>query len=161
MYANKKRRKEPEYKVGDAVYLNSEHIRLAIKQKGRSAKFFPRFIGPFKIIRARPETSTYKLDLPRQYKFHPTFHANRLKPAIPNDPELFPGREQEHPRPPPIDPDDNIYIVDSIKDHRRVGRGRKFLIHWQGYPDSEDSWEKERDISKELIRDYLRGLETE
>jgi len=26
MYANKKRRKEPEYKVGDVVYLNSEHI---------------------------------------------------------------------------------------------------------------------------------------
>jgi hypothetical protein len=161
MYANKKRRKEPEYKVGDAVYLNSEHIRLAIKQKGRSAKFFPRFIGPFNIIRARPETSTYKLDLPRQYKFHPTFHANRLKPAIPNDPELFPGREQKHPRPPSIDPDDNIYIVDSIKDHRHVGRGRKFLIHWQGYPDSEDSWEKEKNINKELIRDYLRGLETD
>jgi hypothetical protein len=160
-YANKRRRKEPEYKVGDAVYLNSEHLRLAIKQKGRSAKFFPRFIGPFNIVKARPETSTYKLDLPRQYKFHPIFHANRLKPVIFNDPELFPAREQEYQRPPPIDPDDNIYIVDSIKDHRRVGRGRKFLIHWQGYPDSEDSWEKEKDISKELVRDYLRGLETD
>src|SRR5436305_4553907 len=41
------------------------------------------------------------------------------------------------------------------------GRGRKFLIHWQGYPDSEDSWEKEKNINKELIRDYLRGLETD
>ena len=129
MYVNKKRRKEPKYKVENAMYLNSEHIRLVIKQKGRSAKFFPRFIGPFNIIRARLETSTYKLDLLRQYKFHLTFHANRLKPAIPNDPELFPDREQKHPRPPSIDPDDNIYIVDGIKDHRHVGRGRKFLIH--------------------------------
>src|SRR5436305_7115068 len=53
MYVNKKRRKKSKYKIEDAMYLNSEHIRLVIKQKKRSAKFFPRFIEPFNIIRAR------------------------------------------------------------------------------------------------------------
>jgi hypothetical protein len=33
-YANRSRRKEPEYKVGDSVYLNTENLRLRIKKKG-------------------------------------------------------------------------------------------------------------------------------
>ena len=129
MYVNKKRRKKSKYKIEDAMYLNSEHIRLVIKQKKRSAKFFPRFIEPFNIIRARLETSTYKLYLLRQYKFHLTFHVNRLKSAILNDFELFSDREQKHSRLSSIELDDNIYIVDNIKNHRHVSRGRKFLIH--------------------------------
>ena len=89
-YANQRRRKEPDYKVGDRVYLNTEHLRLAIKQKGCNAKFYPRFTGPFTIIKTVPKTSSYKLELPSEYRIHPTFHASRLKPAVDNDPTLFP-----------------------------------------------------------------------
>jgi hypothetical protein len=41
----------------------------------------------------RPETSTYTLELPLNYKIHLIFHARLLKAAILNDPELFPARE--------------------------------------------------------------------
>ena len=74
-YANKHRRKEPSYKIGDQVYLHTHNLRLLIKQRGRSAKFYPHYIGPFSILKAKPKTSTYKLQLPPQYKIHPTFHA--------------------------------------------------------------------------------------
>jgi len=87
MQANRRRRAEPNYQVGDLVYLNTGNLRLRIKQQGRSAKFFPQFVGPFPILEAKPETSSYKLDLPAMYQIHPVFHAKFLRPAMPNDPE--------------------------------------------------------------------------
>ena len=41
--ANKERRLDPQYKVGDKVYLETKDLRLRIKQNGRSAKFYPRY----------------------------------------------------------------------------------------------------------------------
>src|SRR5436305_12449888 len=88
-YANKRRRPEPQYKVDDKVYLNIKNLRLRIKQKGRTAKFYPRFVGPFKIIKMKPETSTYKLELPSEYKIHPTLNARYIKLIIENDLKIF------------------------------------------------------------------------
>src|SRR5436305_10630049 len=84
-YANKRRRPEPQYKVGDKVYLNIKNLRLRIKQKERTAKFYPRFVGPFKISKMKPETSSYKLELLSKYKIHPPFHARRLNLLVDND----------------------------------------------------------------------------
>ena len=71
--ANRRRRAEPNYQVGDLVYLNTENLRLRIKQQGRSAKFFSRFVGPFPILEAKPETLSYKLDLPRCTRYTLSF----------------------------------------------------------------------------------------
>ena len=76
---------EPNYKAGDLVYLDTANFHLRIKQQGCSAKFFPWFIGPFSVLKARPETSNYKLNLPAIYWIHPVFHAKFLKPAISNN----------------------------------------------------------------------------
>jgi len=105
--ANRSRRSEPPYKVGDMVMLDSTNIRRRIKKNGRTAKFFPRFLGPFKIIRAEPKTSNYELELLPKVDFtsiHPNFHSSLLRTYIPNDPEQFPKREP--PRPGPAIPDD-------------------------------------------------------
>jgi hypothetical protein len=79
-YANKERLPEPEYKVSDRGLLDTKNLRHQIKQKGRSSKFIARYIGPFPITKAKRETSTYTLQLPPEYKIHPTFHAHLLKP---------------------------------------------------------------------------------
>ena len=160
VYANQHRREDPEYNVGDKVYLESSTIRLNIKQKGRAAKFYPRFIGPYKVIEAKTKTSTYKLDLPAELGIHPWFHTKRLKLAIDNDPNLFPDREP--PRPPPVIEESNEYEVERVLDHRDLRSGRQYLIHWLGYPDSDDEWIHEDNIpGKELIAEYLRELEEE
>lgn len=57
MYANRNRRAEPDYKVGDKAYVETKDLRPRIKQKGRSAKFHPRYVGPFEILKAEPATS--------------------------------------------------------------------------------------------------------
>ena len=72
---------------------------------------------------------------------------------------MFPGRIP--PNPPPIDAEDEQYAVEAILDHRKVGRSRQFLVHWEGYSDTEDSWVKEGDIDAEMVRVYLEGLEKE
>ena len=73
-----------------------------------------------------------------------------------NDPELFPSRVP--PNPPPVDAEDEQYTVEAILDHRKVGRSRQFLVHWEGYSDTEDSWVKERDIDAEMVRAYSEEL---
>jgi len=158
-YANRKRREEPDYKVGDKVYLETKDLRLRIKQKGRSAKFYPRYIGPFEILKATPATSNYTLKLPPELRIHPKVHARRLKLAHDNDPELFPGRIP--PRPPPLDVEDNQYAVEAILDHREFGRTRQFLVHWEGYAETDDTWVLEKDIDKEIVRVYLEELKNE
>jgi hypothetical protein len=64
--------------------------------KGRARKLAPKFIGPYKVIAAAPETSTYKLalsdDLTKR-KIHPTFHGALLRAHEANDETVFPSRE--------------------------------------------------------------------
>jgi hypothetical protein len=156
-FANRSRRAEPDYRIGDKVYLETKNLRLRIKQKGRSAKFYPRFVGPFEISLAEPATSNYTLKLPPEFRIHPKIHARRLKLAHDNDPELFPGRIPS--RPPPIVAEDNQWAVESILDHRKTGRKRQFLVHWEGYPDTDDCWVQENDIDREMVRAYFEELE--
>jgi len=139
--------------------LETKNLRLRIKKKGRSAKFYPRYVGPFEISKTEPATSNYTLKLPPEFRIHPKVHARRLKLAHDNDPELFPGRIT--PNPPPIDAEDEQYAVEAILDHRKVGRSCQFLVHWEGYSDTEDSWVKEGDIDAEMVRVYFEGLEKE
>ena len=42
--ANKRRRKEPAYQVGDKVWLSTEYLAMP---KGRVRKLMPKFIGPY------------------------------------------------------------------------------------------------------------------
>jgi hypothetical protein len=56
-FANEKRSREIEYKIGDKVMLSAANRRCEFKEKvgdGRVAKFMPRYDGPWEIIEARP-----------------------------------------------------------------------------------------------------------
>lgn len=161
-YVNQSRWEEPQYKVGQLVILNSQNIWKWIKKGGRSVKFYPRFLEPFKTIESWSATSNYKLELFPVVDFdsiHPVFHAKLLKPFVVNNPEAFPTRE--HARPPPIIPKDNMYLVEFIRDHRVKRRQKQYLIHWLGYPDSDDSWVPEIYINEDLEWEYYVRIEME
>ncbi|OJA16295.1 hypothetical protein AZE42_09403 [Rhizopogon vesiculosus] len=78
--ANKSRSDEPRLAVDDLVLLSTKHRWRDYMRKGdgRVAKFMPRFDGPYRIVEARPETSTYTLDLPSMPNIFPTFHVSQL-----------------------------------------------------------------------------------
>ncbi|GAA5973435.1 hypothetical protein JCM11641_006458 [Rhodosporidiobolus odoratus] len=141
--ANKKRGPELEFERGDLVMVDSSDRRSRYKARGgdvRAARLFPRWDGPYAVEEAFPATSTYRLSLPADNRAHPTFHSSKLKRYLPNDAPEFADREP--PRPEALDvKGEKEYVVEKIVDEKGSGRGRKFLVKWDGYPDSENTWE--------------------
>ena len=51
----------------------------------------------------------------------------------------------------------DTYIVERIAEHQKVGRGRKFLVHWLGY--AEPSLELEKNLKAlEVYKEYVKAL---
>jgi hypothetical protein len=82
------------------------------------------------------------LDLPRDYqRLHPVFHSSLLRHYYddPSRPKID--------RPPPQldDHGDEYYNVERIVDHTaRLSNGTKgdfYLVKWEGYPDTDNTWE--------------------
>ena len=142
--ANKRQRDEQvvhgsidPIKEGDLLYLSTTDLNLP---KGRAKKLLPRFIGPYKVLRAHPETSNYTLDLPedlRRRKVHATFHISWLCRHEASDDALFPHRDTQ------VfydlgTPNETEWLVDEITAHRWEGRKLRFLVRWNV---GDSTWE--------------------
>ena len=60
-HANKKCHASDIYHVGDHVYLSTQNLTLP---KGRARKLVPKYIGPYKVVKAHNEASTVMFKLP-------------------------------------------------------------------------------------------------
>ena len=60
-HANKKCHTSDLYHVGDHMYLSIQNLTLP---KGRARKLVPKYIGPYKVVKAHNEASTVPLELP-------------------------------------------------------------------------------------------------
>ena len=56
--------------------------------------------------------------------------------------------------PPPVIPEDDRWEVEEIRDIREKRKKKEYLVHWKGYPDSDDLWVKEKDIDNEIVEEY-------
>jgi hypothetical protein len=146
--ANAHRNPDPEFHVNDLVYLSTVHRRRDYlnSHSRRVAKFMPRFDGPYTIIEAHPESSTYTLELPAHTNIHPTFHASELKRHIPNNADLYPSREQQRPGPVITESGAEEWEIEHILDHRTRGRGSQYLVRWRGYGPDADIWLSGQDV---------------
>ena len=73
-HANKKCCASDLYHVGDHMYLLTQNLTLP---KGRARKLVPKYIGPYKVVKAHNEASTVMLELPPALivqQISPTFH---------------------------------------------------------------------------------------
>jgi hypothetical protein len=150
--ANARRRDEPKIEVGSKVYLSTANLALP---KGRAGKLLPKYIGPYEVLKALPETSNYELDLPEEMvkrRIHRRFHVNLLKPHQPNDDTSFPGRAS-------VDaydwgaPDDAEWIVSEITAHRWIRRSIEFQIRWNLGDSTWEPYEVCKDL--EALDSYL------
>lgn len=54
--------------------------------------------------------------------------------------------------------EDDVYVVEKIVGSRKRNGVKQYLIKWESYPDSENTWEKEGNIfCKKLIREYEKS----
>jgi hypothetical protein len=126
-------RREVTFKVGDYVLVSSAHVLPDTLSLRPSAKFQPRFFGPFRVRKCIGPVA-YRLDLPTSCKFHHTVHVSRLKKYDQSDSSIRPPVEV----PAPLDVDGQIYYqVDKILAHALRGRGSNrrmhYLVSWKGY----------------------------
>ena len=73
-HASKKHQASDLYHVGDHVYLSTQNLTLP---EGRVSKLVPKYIGPYKVVKAHNEASTITPKLPPApvaQQINPTFH---------------------------------------------------------------------------------------
>jgi hypothetical protein len=140
-----------QYHVGEQVWLEATHLKM----KHQKTKLAPKRYSPFKIIKEIFPVA-YQLELPAAWGIHPTFHASLLSPYHETT-SHGPNFSQ-----PPSDliKGEAEYTVERILSHRHHGRARTlhYLIKWEGYPDSDNTWEPSTQVhAPELIKAYHRA----
>ena len=89
-HANKKHHASDLYHVGDHMYLSTQNPTLP---KGRVSKLVPKYIWPYKVVKAHNKASTVTLELPPAliaWQISPTFHIGLVQKFVANNDELFP-----------------------------------------------------------------------
>jgi hypothetical protein len=98
--------------------------QVMVKDPTRSSKHQPYWFGPFTVVKQN-RNGPYVLQDSDLSLFPREIPRDQLK--------LINSQE-------PIATDD-IYTVEKIVNHRGVGAQQRFLIKWQGFPTSENTWE--------------------
>lgn len=94
---------------------------------------------------SKVERIQLKPDQPALYKvegYTPLYTRNQLQ-VVPPVSNLPPAR--------------NTYIIEKIVDKRKKNNRIEYLIKWQNYPDTDNTWEPRKELiktSKDLIKDY-------
>ena len=172
-HANQRRR-AVQYEVGQMVYLSTQNIKTA------RGKLKEQWAGPFAISAVVAGGTAVRLELPKQWKVHQTFHASLVKPYVASLYQ-WPGRAQQD-RVVPVIVDGEIeWEIEAIigksveevtkKERHRVvsssGTVRRpwrsvtkdviwYLVKWKGYDDVEASWRRvdELEHCQEMVAEY-------
>jgi hypothetical protein len=147
-FADRKRGPLPDYQVGDKVLLDASHYP-SVRPSGKLSE---RRYGPFTIIK-KLSSHNYTLDIPPNWKIHPTFHVDQLRkyhedPRNPNFPKPPPDLVGEH----------EEWEVERILDTRLFGKKKtqQYLVKWKGYTEKDNTWEPMSNLpnAKELVEEF-------
>jgi len=75
-FADRKRGKREEYRVGDLVLLSTKDLKWQIKGR-RSEKLMEHFVGPYR-IKGIVSSNAIELELPKTIKIHPVVNVSRV-----------------------------------------------------------------------------------
>ena len=146
------------YQPGDLVKVSSKFFAFKdVPNKLKSA-----FVGSFEVIEM-VGTNAVRLQMEGVYLRRHTVYPVCLTELFRESPSNRDSRPQyEITRPPPLnnEGEEDVFEVDRILSERET-RGkngrivRSFLVHWKGYPDSENCWVTECNVNApELLREY-------
>ena len=144
-----------EFNEGDSIMIKFKPKRFS---PGTMKKLHARGAGPFKIIK-KIGPNAYVLELPPSYGISSTFNVSDLKEY--KEPALIPSEffgpnvsfESETPNecPPPSVPERKERIERILDDQIITTRNKgyqRYLVRWQGCPESEDSWISKEDLQQ-------------
>ena len=152
-YANHRRHADDSFIIGDLVYVSTADLSLP---KGRATKLLPKYVGPFKVLEAHTNTSSYKVELPshlRARNLHDRFHQSKIRPYHANDDALFPHREALTYYDFGI-PDDQEWLVDEILSHKWEQKSLSLQIQWNLGDTTWEPFESCKDLR--ALSDYLQ-----
>ena len=75
-FADRKREKGEEYRIGDLVLLSMKDLKWQMKGR-QSEKLTERFVGPYK-IKEIISSNAVELELPKSIKIHPVVNVSRV-----------------------------------------------------------------------------------
>jgi len=148
-FANRKRRKGEEYRVGDLVLLSTKNLKWQIKGR-RSEKLTERFVSPYK-IKGIVTSNAVELDLPKSIRIHSVVNISRVRLYKPQ----VEGQKKILPKPIIIEGEEE-FEVEKILNKRIVQGKEKFLVRWKRYTAEEDTWESRENLgnTKELVEEF-------
>jgi hypothetical protein len=154
-----KKRRPVDFDMGDLVLVSRKHIRPDWESGRPTAKLNARWIGPYKIL-GKINNNAFRLELPEGVdRIHNVINAEYLRKHR-SSPREFGSRLAARPEPLFADKDIEIRNPVSIIGHRTRGRGRQFLVHWEGLRQDESTWRPESEFRKqqpEMLDEYLRA----
>jgi len=155
-FANRKRREEEEYRVGDLVLLSTKDLKWQMKGR-RSEKLTERFVGPYK-VKGIISSNAIELELPKSIKIHPVVNISRV--------QLYKPQVEEQKKIPPklvIIKGEEEFKVEKILNKRTIRGKEKFLVRWKGYMVEKDTWESRENLenAKELVEEFEREYREE
>jgi len=146
-----KSRQEVKFQEGDEVWLNIKNFRLP---EGLNHKFLGPYASPFKVFEKK-FSDTYKLELPKNLRLHPTFHVSLLKPVA-RDASKLNREHNSRPSPNLVHNELEFEMEAVLKSRQLRGREREYLVKWKGYHPIETSWVNESDMehAQEAIEEF-------
>jgi len=150
-YADRKRSKGEEYRVGNLVLLSTKDLKWQIKRRILE-KLTKHFVEPYKVKRII-SVNVVELDLSVTVKIHLVVNVSRL--------QLYRSQVEGQKAMPPalvIVEREEEYKVEKILNKRKVQEKEKFLVWWKGYIAEADTWEERGNLgnAKELVEEFKR-----
>ena len=144
-----KHRRELEFKEGDSVYLKLKPYRFKSLARKTNEKLSPRFYGPYNITEKIGKVA-YRLQLPETARIHDVFHVSQLKKALKSS-------AIAQPLPLGLTEDMELQVQpEFVVAARSTSEGKKqLLVHWQGLPEHEDTWEDLEDFQVQFPNFHL------
>ncbi|EGO04631.1 hypothetical protein SERLA73DRAFT_41425, partial [Serpula lacrymans var. lacrymans S7.3] len=146
--AKRRHSKAPDYKVGDLVWLDTNHLKLKDRQ---SRKLTKKWIGSYRNKEVKP--NVMELELPKRMKVVPTVNISHVKPY--KGPLL--GQRLDRPGPVVVtqEGEEEFEVERVIDAHLKRGK-LEFLVLWKGYGDEDRMWEPEAhlDNSRNAVRKF-------
>jgi transposase InsO family protein len=146
------------YTVNEEVLLSTENIKL----NSATRKMSPKYVGPFKITELLGKNAVRIIPTGRFSAIHDVINVEYIRPYKERSANVGPPPHHLSIKPIAVEPEGEWFTIAEILHHRyRFGPNQQFLVRWEGFDCSHDSWVPRRDITPKALKGYEAFLREE